>query len=69
MPMPMTPPKPPPLTDEEIVRVRTLLDQDKFVRQFWSTVRTWVIAVAAIIAGVTVGFDAIARVVKFLAGR
>ena len=67
--MPKTPPKTPPLTDEELIRVRTLLDQDRFVRQFWSTIRTWVIAVAAIIAGVTVGFDAIAKVVKFLAGR
>jgi hypothetical protein len=67
--MPMTPPKPLPLTDEELIRVRALLDQDKFVRQFWASVRTWVIAAAAVVAGITVGFEALARVVRFLAGK
>jgi hypothetical protein len=52
----MTSPKPPDLSDEELVRVRALLAQDAFVRQFWASVRTWVIAVAAIVAGITVGF-------------
>ena len=65
----MTPPKTPPLTDEELIRVRTLLDQDRFVRQFWSTIRTWVIAIAAVVAGITVGFEALAKVVRFLAGK
>ena len=46
-----------------------MLDQDKFVRQFWSSIRTWVIAVAAVVAGISVGFEAIAKVVKFLAGK
>lgn len=57
----MTPPKPPNLSDEEIIRVRAMLDQDKFVRQFWASVRTWVIAIAAVVAGITVGFEALFR--------
>lgn len=65
----MTPTKPPPLTDEEIKDLRAVLEQDRFVRRFWASVRAWVLAVAAIIAGITVGFEALAKVVKFLAGR
>jgi hypothetical protein len=65
----MTSPKPPDLSGEELVRVRALLAQDAFVRQFWASVRTWVIAAAAIVAGITVGFEALARVVRFLAGK
>jgi hypothetical protein len=61
--------KPPQLTDDELIRLRALLDQDKFVRQFWSSIRTWVIAIAAVVAGISVGFEAIAKAVKFLAGR
>jgi len=67
--MPMTPPKPLPLTDEELIRVRALLDQDKFVRQFWASVRTWVIAAAAVVAGITVGFEALAGVAMMPFGR
>ena len=66
---PMTPTKPPPLTDEEIKDLRAVLEQDRFVRRFWSSVRTWVIAIAAVVAGVTVGFEALAKVVRFLAGK
>ena len=67
----MTPPnkKPNPFSDSEIDQIRAILEQDDFVRKFWSTARTWVIAVAAVIAGITVGFDAIAKVIKFFAGR
>ena len=65
----MTPTKPPPLTDEEIKDLRAVLEQDRFVRQFWSSVRTWVIAIAAVVAGITVEFEALAKVVRFLAGK
>lgn len=66
---PMTNPKPPSLTDDELTRLRAILEQDKFVRQFWSSVRAWVVAIAAVIAGVTVGFEALGKVVKFFAGK
>ncbi len=61
--------KPPNLSDEELIRLRALLAQDAFVRQFWASLRTWVIAIAAVVAGVTVGFEALAKVVRFLAGK
>ena len=61
--------KPPDLSDEELIRVRALLAQDAFVRQFWASVRTWVIAIAAVVAGITVGFEALAKVVRFLVGK
>lgn len=65
----MTPTKPPPLSDDEIKDIRAVLEQDRFVRRFWASVRTWVLAIAAVIAGITVGFEALAKVVRFLAGR
>lgn len=61
--------KPQQLSDDELIQLRALLEQDKFVRQFWSSIRTWVIAVAAVIAGISVGFEAIAKAIKFLAGK
>jgi len=57
------------LTDEEIKDLRAVLEQDRFVHRFWSSVRTWVIAIAAVVAGITVGFEALAKVVRFLAGK
>lgn len=61
--------KPAPLTPDEIREIRAVLDQDKYVRRFWASVRTWVIAIAAVVAGISVGFDALGKVVKFLAGK
>lgn len=68
--MPPTPDdRPAPLTPDEIREIRAVLDQDKYVRRFWASVRTWVIAIAAVVAGISVGFDALAKVIKFLAGK
>ena len=69
--MNMTPPnkKPNPFSDSEVDQLRAILEQDDFVRKFWATARTWIIAFAAVVAGITVGFDALAKVIKFFAGR
>lgn len=65
----MTEPKQPQLTDDELRYLRTIMDQDKYVRRFWASVRTWVIAIAAVVAAITVGFDALAKFIKFFAGK
>jgi hypothetical protein len=69
MTQPEKPQTQPQLTDKEVEKIRAILEQDDFVRKFWSTARTWIIAFAAVAAGLTVGVDALARVMKFLVGR
>lgn len=69
----MTPPKDPnhdpALTDAEIVRLRAMLAQDEFVRRFWSSVRAWVLAAAAVIAAFTVGAEAIGKALSWIRGK
>lgn len=61
-----TPPvqHPPPLTDDEITYIRSVIEQDKRVRWFWSTARTWALAVTAIVAAFTVGVDMFVNAVR-----
>mgnify|MGYP006374419079 CR=1 FL=1 len=69
----MTPPKEsnhePPLTAAEINRLRAVLAQDEFVRRFWSSVRAWVLAAAAVIAALTVGAEAIGKALSWIRGK
>jgi hypothetical protein len=66
----MTPPtKEPPLTDSEILRLRAVLNQDAFVRQFWASIRSWVLAIAAIVAALTVGVEALGKAMNWIRGK
>lgn len=69
----MTPPKEsnhePPLTDAEINSLRAVLAQDEFVRKFWASVRSWVLAAAAVIAALTVGAEAIGKALSWIRGK
>ena len=44
-----------------------LEEGDQKARWLWGTVRTWALWVAAVVAGVTVGVDALKQIVKRLA--
>lgn len=57
------------LSDEEIAALRQMLKQDDRVLWFWSTVKTWAVWVAAVIAGVTIGWDALGRIVQLLSRK
>ena len=59
----------PALTDAEIVRLRAVLAQDDFVKKFWSSVRAWVLAAAAVIAALTVGAEAIGKALSWIRGK
>jgi len=61
------PPEPAPLTDEETRRIRTLLEQEARWSWLRSTLRTWALAVAAVVTGVTVGLDALRSIIRRLA--
>ncbi len=56
-----------PLTDDELDKLRAMLESDQRVRWFWSSAKTWAIGIGAVVAGLTVGLDALAKVVKWLA--
>jgi hypothetical protein len=52
------------LTDDEIVKLRELLEHDRRVRWFWSTARTWAVGLAAIVGGVTIGWETIVKIIR-----
>ena len=61
--------KEPPLTDSEIAKLRAVLNQDEFVRRFWASIRSWGMAIAAVIAALTVGAESIAKALNWLRGK
>jgi hypothetical protein len=54
------------LTSEEIIGLRKLMEQDARTRWFWSSLRTWVLALSAIIAMLTVGLDGVKTILRRL---
>jgi hypothetical protein len=54
------------LSNEEIRNLRKLLEQDTRIKWFWSTARTWLLMISALIAFLTVGFDGIRTVLRRL---
>lgn len=55
------------LQDKEIAALRELLEQDRRTRWVWATARTWALWVAAVGAGLTVGYDFLRTLIKRLA--
>lgn len=53
-------------TQDEITKIRQLIEQDARTRWFWSSLRTWVLAISSILALFTVGFDGIRTILKRL---
>lgn len=51
-------------TEEEIVELRKLMEQDKRIKWFWSTARTWLLMLSAMVAFFTVGFDGLRTILK-----
>lgn len=54
------------LTAEEVLKVRELIQQDARTRWFWSSLRTWVLAISATIALFTVGLDGLKSILRKL---
>ena len=51
-------------TEEEIVELRKLMEQDKRIKWFWSTARTCLIMLSAMVYFFTVGFDGLRTILK-----
>jgi hypothetical protein len=56
----------PELSADEIAAVRELLERDRRVTWLWSTARTWAVWIAAVVGGVTIGWDTLAKIVRSL---
>ncbi len=56
----------PPLSDEEIEKLRELLIREARVTWLWSTARTWAVWIAAVVGGVTIGWDTLTKIVRSL---
>ena len=54
------------LPPEDIAALRLLLEQDRRTRWLWTTARTWALWVTAVVAGMTVGLDALKTMLKRL---
>lgn len=61
--------KPAPLTEEELTKVRELLERRERIRWLWSSIKTWAVALTAIIGAWTVGIDTLATIAKALIGK
>ena len=57
------------MTDAEIAKLRAVLSQDEFVRRFWASIRSWVLAIAAVIAALTVGAESIGKALAWIRGK
>lgn len=55
-----------PLTDEEIVRLRSLLTANDRAVWFWATLKVWSTWLAAVLLGITLGWDALKKLVQAL---
>jgi hypothetical protein len=54
------------LSADDLAAVRVLLEQDRRTRWLWTTARTWALWVTAVVAGLTIGLDALKTVLKRL---
>ena len=58
-----------PLTDQELIEIRQIIESDRRAKWLWSTVRAISVWVAAVIAGATLLLDSMASGIKHLIGK
>ena len=54
------------LSTKELDELRALLDADRKAKWLWASVRTWALWVTAVVAGFTIGVDALKALLKRL---
>jgi len=54
-------------SESEMDTLREMLEQDRRTRWLWSTARAWALWITAVVAGLTVGLDALKAAIKRLA--
>ena len=58
-----------PLTDEELIEIRGIIEADKRAKWLWATIRTSAIWVAAVVTGFTVFWDTAGRILRTMVGK
>lgn len=53
-------------TEEELGKLRQIIEQDARTRWFWASLRTWVLAISSILALFTIGFDELRTILRRL---
>lgn len=53
-------------TKEEMAKIRQLIEEDARTRWFWSSLRTWVLAISSVLALFTIGFDGLRTILRRL---
>lgn len=56
----------PQLSDSEIEEVRKIIEQQKRVKWLWGTLRTYAMWITAVVAGYSVGWDMLKKVLASL---
>jgi hypothetical protein len=65
---PPAPPVVPDLTDDERKALRELLERERRVTWLWSSARTWAVWIAAVVGGLTIGWDSVKKFIQ-IAGK
>lgn len=58
--------EPPPLRPDELIRVREMFKSEDRAVWFWGTVKVWATWIAAVVLGVSMGWDALKKIVQAL---
>jgi hypothetical protein len=54
------------LTADDLASLRIIIEQDRRTRWLWSTARAWALWISAVVAGATIGLDALKTAIKRL---
>lgn len=54
------------LDEKDVTAIRDLLEADRRTRWLWSSARAWAVWIAAVVAGYTVGLEALKSILKRL---
>ena len=58
-----------PLSDDELKKIRAIIESDSRAKWLWASIRTWATWVAAVVLGITVGWDSLVKLVRAASGR
>lgn len=58
-----------PLSDDEVRKLRDLIEADSRVRWFWASIRTYAVWVSAVVLGLTVGWESLGKILRALIAK
>lgn len=61
--------KPAPLTDDEIMKMREMLEKRERIKWLWSSVKAWSVFITSVIAAWAVGIDTLKSILTALLSK